>query len=68
MILAESFIDLIKDPHHWGFEILAAVAEFVLVGLLLTPLVKRWIRNHDKKVHSHSCGSPPVKSKKSLKL
>lgn len=52
-MLAESFVDLLRDPHHWGFEIIAAVAEFVVVGLIATPLVRRWVRNHDAKRHAH---------------
>lgn len=51
MVLAESFVDLLQDPHHWGFEIVAAIAEFVVVGLIATPLIKRWVRNHDKVHH-----------------
>lgn len=52
-MLAETFIDLLGDWHHWGFEIIAAVVEFVIVGLIATPLVRRWIRNHDAKAHGH---------------
>lgn len=55
MVFAEAFTDLLRDPNHWGFEIIAAVVEFVIVGLILTPLIKRWIRTHDKVHHNHEC-------------
>ena len=52
MILAESMVDLLTDWHHWGFEIVAALAEFVVIGLIGTPLFRRWLKHHDKK-HAH---------------
>lgn len=54
-IFAETFVDLIKDGNHWLFEGVAAVVEFVIVGIIITPLAKRWVRNHDLKEHDHEC-------------
>lgn len=52
-MLAETMVDLLKDWHHWGFEIVAAVAEFIVVGLIGAPLFKRWLASHDAKKHGH---------------
>lgn len=52
-MLADTMVDLLKDWHHWGFEIVAAVAEFVVVGLIGAPLFKRWLAAHDAKKHGH---------------
>lgn len=52
MILAETFLDLIKDPNHWAFEgvtDLVFAAGGVVVGRI-------WVRAHDRKHHDHVCG------------
>ena len=46
-MLAETFVELIKDPNHWGFEIVAGLAEFLFVGIL----VRFWVRYHDRVHH-----------------
>lgn len=55
MFLSETFIELLKDPNHWGFEIVTLI---ILDGIFLGlgyPLFKKWLANHDRKHHAKEC-------------
>lgn len=52
-MIAETFVELVKDPNHWLFEIMLMV---IFDGLLMAgavPLFRRWLKNHDEKKHAH---------------
>jgi hypothetical protein len=51
-MLAETFTYLLSDPHHWGFETIAAVVEFGIMAVG----ARIWVKLHDKKHHNHECG------------
>lgn len=53
MIIGETFIELVKDPNHWAFEIMLMVLFDGLIGAAAIPLFKRWLKNHDAKKHAH---------------
>lgn len=51
MLFAETYVELMKDPAHWGMELTIMV---LVDGLLLGvtwPIVKRLVRKHDKEHH-----------------
>lgn len=39
----ESFMDLLRDPNHWGFELFLMLLFDVLIGALAWPAIKRHI-------------------------
>lgn len=50
-MIAETYLQLMKDPAHWAFEITTMLLiDGVLAGLAW-PMIKRAVRSHDKKVH-----------------
>jgi hypothetical protein len=53
MFLGETFIELVKDPAHWEFEIMLMVIFDGLIGMAAIPLFKRWLKAHDAKKHAH---------------
>lgn len=52
-MIAETFMELVKDPNHWLFEIMLMVIFDGLIGMILYPLFKRWLKSHDEKKHAH---------------
>lgn len=54
-MIAETFVELLKDPNHWYFEILLMIIFDVVIGMLLWPLAKKWLREHDKTHHAEEC-------------
>jgi hypothetical protein len=54
-MVAETYIELMKNPAHLGAEATMALIENIVVGLALAPLARRWIRNHDEKKHKNDC-------------
>lgn len=36
------------NPAHWGFEIVSGA----IVGITISPIVKRLIKRHDRKAHT----------------
>lgn len=50
-MLAETFVELLKDPAHWEFEILLMVLFDGLIGALAWPFLKSAIAKHDEKKH-----------------
>lgn len=55
MFVAETFVELVKDPNHWLFEIMLMVLFDGLVGALAWPYVKQAVRKHDERKHAHEC-------------
>lgn len=53
MIVAETFMELVKDPNHWLFELMLMMIFDGLIGAILYPRFKRWLKNHDEKKHAH---------------
>lgn len=53
MFLSETYIELLKDPAHWAFEITLIVIFDVLLGMVLWPFAKKWLKNHDARKHAH---------------
>lgn len=46
-VIAETFLELIKDPNHWGFE-LTVEACTAAVGFVVG---RNWVARHDEKRH-----------------
>ena len=44
----ETFWDLFTDPAHWWFEITLILIFDVIIGALLWPRFKNWIKHHKK--------------------
>lgn len=42
----ESFLDLLKDPAHWEFEIFLILIFDVLLGAVIWPFVRGGLRHH----------------------
>lgn len=53
MILAETYIELMKNPAHLGAEATVTILENVVTILIARPIFKRWLKNHDAKKHAH---------------
>lgn len=51
----ETFWTLLKDPAHWMFELFLIALFDGLVGLILWPKIKKFLRHYrsdDKLIHS----------------
>lgn len=55
MFLAETYMELMKDPSHWAFEITLIIIFDVIIGMIAWPLIKRAVLLHDKKHHNKNC-------------
>jgi membrane protein implicated in regulation of membrane protease activity len=44
--MMETFIDLLKDPAHWEFEIFLIIIFDVIVGLVVWPFVQKALTHH----------------------
>lgn len=53
MVVGETFIELVKDPAHWEFEIMLMAIFDGLIGALAYPMFKRWLKAHDERKHAH---------------
>jgi len=54
MIFAEeTFWDLMRSGPHWAFELFLMVLFDGLIGAILYPLFKRWLKAHDERKHAH---------------
>ena len=42
----ETFLDLLKDPAHWYFELLLIVIFDVIIGLLIWPSIQKALIHH----------------------
>ncbi len=58
----ETFWTLIKDSAHWEFELFLIFIFDILIGLLMWPAIKCFIKDH-KLIHKHM----PFKSKAQTK-
>lgn len=48
------YLELLSDPAHWAFEItLMLLIDGLLLALIARPLMKRWVKRHDREVHGH---------------
>ena len=54
-MVAETYLELLKDPNHLMYEITINIVENVLIGALAWPFIKKWIKRHDIKHHKHNC-------------
>ena len=45
------YFSVLSDPAHVAAEATFIFIESVLIGSLLWPLAKRWVRRHDEKHH-----------------
>jgi hypothetical protein len=43
---SETFWSLLHDPAHWTFEVFLMVVFDGLIGALLWPHIKRWLKQH----------------------
>ena len=43
--MIQEFIHLLKDPAHWAFEILLIIIFDGIIGLLLWPHIKQFIKH-----------------------
>ena len=50
-MLAETYIELLRDPAHWAFEITLILIFDVIIGMLAWPLFRKWLAHHDKVKH-----------------
>lgn len=53
MIVAETFVELLKNPGHWEFEIFTTIVQDVVLLGLAWPAIKRAVRRHDERKHAH---------------
>ena len=53
MILAETYIELMKNPAHLGAEATVTILENVVTILICRPIFKRWLKHHDAVKHAH---------------
>ncbi len=42
----ESFLDLLKDPAHWEFELFLIFLFDVVVGLIVWPFIRKGLIHH----------------------
>ena len=58
-MIAETFFQLLRDPAHWGMELVVELVTGVFIGAWVWPWAqRRWHRRHDAKVHT----APEVKA------
>lgn len=50
------YLHVISDPAHILAELTFILAESIVIGAILTPLIKRWVRRHDEKEHGGGGG------------
>lgn len=53
MFVAETLNELLHNGAHWQFEAIGVFIDNVIIGLLLIPLGRRWLKKHDEKKHAH---------------
>ena len=42
----ETFLTLLKDPAHWGFELFLVFIFDVVIGVLIWPWIRKFIIHH----------------------
>ncbi len=42
----ETFLELVRDPAHWEFEILLIIIFDVIVGLIIWPFIQKALVHH----------------------
>lgn len=53
MPVAETYIELMKNPAHLGAEATVTLLENIVVIFVTRPLFKRWLKHHDATKHAH---------------
>jgi len=43
MLLSETFFDLLRDPAHWGFEMVSSFVFDIVIGVGAWSVIKRHI-------------------------
>jgi hypothetical protein len=54
-MLAETYLELLKDPNHLLYEITLIILIDGLILGLAYPFIKNKIKQHDKVHHDHIC-------------
>lgn len=49
----KDYLSVLLDPAHIGAEVTMTIVQDVIIGLVLWPMAKKAVRNHDKKVHGN---------------
>jgi predicted Na+-dependent transporter len=52
------YVELVTDPAHILLELTLIVVVDLIIGALLWPLFKKWVKRHDKEHHDHECEAP----------
>lgn len=53
VIIAETLNELLHNWAHWQFEAIGMFIDNVLIGLLLIPFGRSWLKKHDARKHAH---------------
>lgn len=53
MLLAETYLELMTDRSHLLFEVTLTFIQDVVIGLIIWPFAKKWLKAHDEKKHAH---------------
>lgn len=53
VIIAETYIELMKNPAHLGAEATVTVLENIITILICRPIFKRWLAARDAKRDAH---------------
>lgn len=53
LVVAETLNELLHNGAHWQFEGIGMFIDNVLIGLLLIPLGRKWLKKHDERKHAH---------------
>lgn len=48
------YFQLLGNGAHWMFELTLIFLFDIIIGLILWPIIKRWIRHHDRTKHGHT--------------
>jgi len=53
--LWESTVEVVTDPPHIASEVVMESASYLIFGLMVTPLIRWWVKRHDREHHGHDC-------------
>ena len=53
VFVGETLNELLHNGAHWQFEGIGMFIDNVLIGLLLIPLGRKWLKKHDERKHAH---------------
>lgn len=49
----QEYLELLQDPAHLALELTLIIIVDVIIGMLLWPFAKNWLKKHDAKKHVH---------------